>query len=87
MNDLICVGRFITFAAGYDAPINVANIQYQWSNNGGGPGGGNNRVYTVEVYSQSIIIVTCEVFVDLTNGTKINESLSIPIQPNGKIWR
>ena len=84
LSGLICVGKSITLTATYVPNDNTEYLGYQWSIDGNLKSGANTHIYSVQVYSQSIN-VTCEAFIKFNNnGSVLNESVSITIQPNGK---
>ena len=92
LDSLICVGRFVVFTVAYTPDHDNVSVHevlgYRWFIDGTPKIDANNRTHTnVDVVSQHIINVTCEVFVKLNhNGTpELKESKSVYIQPYGKL--
>ena len=88
LNGLICVGRTVALTVAYTSDNGSVHkfLGYRWSIDGKPKMDANNCVHTnVEVISQQIINVTCEVFVKLNNNRLVlKENKSLYIQPNGK---
>ena len=88
LSDIICVNQTISIMCNVLNLISISHIstiQYQWSINEGGLETGND-MYTIPAPShiQSIIKVTCVVFIKLNSGISVGGSDSIIIQPKGK---
>ena len=84
LNGLICVDQTIIIISNVLNNItHITSIQYQWSIDGGKRKIGNDT-YTIQAPShiQSIITVSCEVFIKLHSGVAVFGRNSIIIQPS-----
>ena len=81
----ICVDNNITFMCLVRNADYQHHYQYQWTVDRGNPKI-DNQSFTLQVTSQSVINVTCEVYAHQNGGNKIQYGVgSITVQPNGKI--
>ena len=80
----ICVDNNITFTCLVRNADYQHHYQYQWSVDGDTPKIGNQS-FTLQVTSQSVVNVTCEVYAHQNGGNEIQYGASsVTVQPNGK---
>jgi len=80
LSGLICVDKQITFTCHVNNVDRV--LQYQWSINEGAPKIGD-QTYTMIIHSQSVINVTCEVYVQVNSTTSFGSN-SVIVHPTGE---
>ena len=83
LHEQICAGEPITFTCHVRNSDHLHQYQYQWSIDEDTAKIGD-QMYTIQVPSQSVINITCEVYARLNDTISGYGTNNITVQPSGK---